>query len=80
VKQYKTRIKRWGLDKKYVKSHEYFALLKKKRKREEEDPSKETGFSLRGKIIKQCDLLRFEKRAIRNGTMRPGDSLSDKGS
>lgn len=75
-KQYKTQIKKWCLDTKYVKSSEYLAMIKTKRRRERENPPKETIFNLRGRIIDPRDIVRFEKRAIKKGLITEDGSLS----
>ncbi|KAB5532564.1 Clr5 domain-containing protein [Coniochaeta sp. 2T2.1] len=75
-KQYKTQIKKWCLDTKYVKSSEYLAMIKWKRRRERENPPKETRFTLRGRLIDPRDIVRFEKRAIKKGLITPGGNLS----
>lgn len=38
-------------------------MIGKKRKRQEEDPDKETGFRLRGLEINTYNIVRFEKRS-----------------
>jgi hypothetical protein len=71
VKQYKTQLKRWGLDKKNIKASEYRAMLKKKRNRELEDPPKETRFIIRGRQVDPKAITRFAKRikVIEHGMM-----------
>ncbi|KAL1877859.1 hypothetical protein VTK73DRAFT_8386 [Phialemonium thermophilum] len=49
-KQYKTQIKKWNLDTKYTKGSEYLAMIKTKRRREREDPPKDTRFILRESV------------------------------
>ena len=44
VNQYKKQLGKWGLDHKHIKDAEYQAMLKKERKREQEDPHKESAF------------------------------------
>jgi len=78
-KQYKTQIKKWCLDTKYIKSSEYLAMIKLKRRRERENPPKETSFTLRGRLIDPRDVVRFEKRAIKKGLITPSGSLSGHG-
>ncbi len=78
-KQYKTQIKKWNLDTKYIKGSEYLAMIKTKRRREREDPPKDTLFTLRGRIVDPKDITRFEKRAIKKGAITADESLSDQG-
>ena len=78
-KQYKTQIKKWNLDTKYIKGSEYLAMIKTKRRREREDPPKDTLFTLRGRIVDPKDITRFEKRAIKKGQITADESLSDQG-
>ncbi|KAJ9161887.1 hypothetical protein NKR19_g1793 [Coniochaeta hoffmannii] len=75
-KQYKTQIKKWAFDTKYVKSSEYLAMIKLKRRRERGHPPKDTQFSLRGRIIDPRDIVRFEKRAIKKGLITEDGTLS----
>jgi hypothetical protein len=79
-KQYKTQIKKWSLDTKYIKSSEYLAMIKLKRRREREYPPKGTRFSLRGRIIDPRDIVRFEKRAMKKGLITENETLSGQGS
>ncbi|KAH8894248.1 hypothetical protein GQ53DRAFT_744989 [Thozetella sp. PMI_491] len=79
-KQYKTQIKKWNLDTKYIKGSEYLAMIKTKRRREREDPPKDTLFTLRGRIVDPKDIVRFEKRAIKKGSITADDSLEDQAS
>ncbi|KAK5657797.1 hypothetical protein OQA88_2870 [Cercophora sp. LCS_1] len=66
-KQYKTQIKKWNLDTKYIKASEYMAMIKIKRAREKENPPKKTRFALRGRFVDPKDITRFEKRASKKG-------------
>ncbi|KAK1774418.1 Clr5 domain-containing protein [Copromyces sp. CBS 386.78] len=69
-KQYKTQIKKWNLDTKYTKASEYMAMIKTKRRRENENPPKQTRFILRGRPVDPKDINRFEKRASKKGMMK----------
>lgn len=60
--QYKKQIGKWGLDKKRIKDSEYQAMLKKKRKREQEVPHKESAFRLRGAEVDSSKISRYKKR------------------
>ena len=64
---------------KNVKSAEYMAMLKRKRQRTREDPSRRTAFRLRGKEVNLREVSRFERRAIKKGSIGRHDSLSDVG-
>ncbi|KAK0745009.1 Clr5 domain-containing protein [Apiosordaria backusii] len=75
-KQYKTQLKKWNLDTKYIKASEYMAMLQIMREREAQDPSKQTRFILRGRPVDPKDIARFEKRHQKKGTLKDGD-LSD---
>lgn len=79
TKQYKTQLKKWSLDTKYTKSSEYMAMIKTKRRRERENPPKQTQFFLHGKPISDKDITRFEKRAIKKGLISQDSNLSDEG-
>jgi len=78
-KQYKTQLKKWNLDTKYIKASEYIAMIKTKRERERENPPKETRFILRGRVVDPKDITRFEKRAQKKGTPLPKDDEYDQG-
>ncbi|KAK4146100.1 uncharacterized protein C8A04DRAFT_35364 [Dichotomopilus funicola] len=71
-KQYKTQLKRWNLDTKYIKASEYMFMIKTMRERQSEHPPKETRFVLRGRVVDPKDIARFEKRAQKKGTMKEG--------
>lgn len=62
VNQYKKQLGKWGLDNKCIKDFEYQAMLKKKRKREQEDPLKESAFRLRGAEVDSSKITRYKKR------------------
>jgi len=55
------------LDTKYTKASEYMAMIKTKRRRENENPPKQTRFILRGRPVDPKDITRFEKRALKKG-------------
>ena len=74
-KQYKTQLKKWNLDIKYIKASEYMFMIKTMRERQAANPPKETQFILRGRVVDPKDIARFEKRAQKKGTMREGDPI-----
>ncbi|KAK4134083.1 hypothetical protein BT67DRAFT_307261 [Trichocladium antarcticum] len=74
-KQYKTQIKKWNLDTKYIKSSEYMFMIKTMRERKAQDSTKETRFILRGRVVDPKDIARFEKRAQRKGQMKEGEAV-----
>jgi hypothetical protein len=78
-KQYKTQLKKWSLDTKYIKASEYITMIKIKREREREDPPRQTQFVLRGRAVDPRDITRFEKRAIKKGNPIPDDNEYDQG-
>ncbi|TLD25005.1 hypothetical protein PspLS_05905 [Pyricularia sp. CBS 133598] len=78
TRQYKTKIKEWGLDDKYIKTNEYIGILKEKRRLEREDPGRSYEFYLRGKHVEASSILRFESRATKRGLIQAGESLSDR--
>ncbi|KAK0715295.1 Clr5 domain-containing protein [Lasiosphaeris hirsuta] len=78
-KQYKTQLKKWNLDTKYIKASEYMAMIKTKRQRESENPPKQTRFTLRGRTVDPKDITRFEKRALKKGMIKPEDQLYGQG-
>ncbi|KAK0743411.1 Clr5 domain-containing protein [Schizothecium vesticola] len=76
-KQYKTQLKKWNLDTKYIKASEYLAMVKIKREREAANPSKQTQFVLRGRLVENKDITRFEKRASKKGTLQLDEDEDD---
>ncbi|KAL2255609.1 hypothetical protein VTK26DRAFT_3020 [Humicola hyalothermophila] len=74
-KQYKTQLKKWNLDTKYIKASEYMFMIKTIRERQAENPPKETRFVLRGRVVDPKDITRFEKRAQKKGLMKEGDPI-----
>ncbi|KAL8404630.1 hypothetical protein RB594_009475 [Gaeumannomyces avenae] len=80
TRQYKIKIKEWGLDDKYIKTSEYLGILKVKRRREREDPNRDTMFWLRGKQVDPASITRFETRATKRGLITDSDTLSDRDS
>ncbi|GAB1319134.1 Clr5 domain-containing protein [Madurella fahalii] len=79
-KQYKTQIKKWNLDTKYIKASEYMFMIKTMREREATNPGKETRFILRGRVVDPKDIARFEKRAQKKGLIKDGDPVEIQGS
>lgn len=79
TRQYKTKIKEWGLDDKYIKTNEYIGILKEKRRLERDDPGRSYEFYLRGKHVEASSILRFESRATKRGLIQAGESLADRG-
>lgn len=78
-KQYKTQLKKWNLDTKYIKASEYMFMLRTMREREALDPPKETRFILRGRVVDPKDIARFEKRAQKKGANPEGDPVDNQG-
>ncbi|KAK4126635.1 hypothetical protein N657DRAFT_568007 [Parathielavia appendiculata] len=74
-KQYKTQLKRWNLDTKYIKGSEYMFMIKTMRERQSENPPKETRFILRGRVVDPKDIARFEKRAQKKGIIKEGNPI-----
>ncbi|KAL2267071.1 hypothetical protein VTJ83DRAFT_4348 [Remersonia thermophila] len=74
-KQYKTQLKKWNLDTKYIKGSEYMYMIKTMRERQAENPPKETRFILRGRVVDPKDIARFEKRAQKKGLLREGQPV-----
>lgn len=62
VNQYKKQPGIWHLNNKRIKELEYQVMLKKKRKREQEDPRKESAFRLRGAEVDSSKITRYKKR------------------
>ncbi|OCK98550.1 uncharacterized protein K441DRAFT_543101, partial [Cenococcum geophilum 1.58] len=60
AKQYKTQIKRWGLEKN-VKDNEMRAVIRMQRKRKEID-GKESEFLLRDRVVPPQKIRRYMKR------------------
>ncbi len=74
-KQYKTQLKKWSLDTKYIKASEYLFMIKTMRERAAQNPPKETQFVLRGRVVDPKDIARFEKRAQKRGSLKKGDPI-----
>lgn len=72
-KQYKTQLKKWNFDTKYIKASEYMAMIKMKRERERGNPPKDTRFILRGRPVDPKDITRFEKRQMKKGKLHIED-------
>ncbi|PSN75134.1 hypothetical protein BS50DRAFT_567862 [Corynespora cassiicola Philippines] len=79
MKQYKSQIRKWGLDTKRIKGSEYMGILKHKRKREKEKKRGNTRFYLREKEVPLDNIARFEHRMIRQGKITESDTLSEIG-
>jgi len=91
-RQYKGKIKQWGLDTKYTKTEEYMEILKTKKEIEEKNKGKgkskekdgdgessSTGsFTVRGKTVSDSSITRFERRAKKRGII-PADDTGDAG-
>jgi len=60
AKQYKTHIRRWGLEKK-VKGREMRAIVRINRKRKELD-GKESEFRVRNQVVPEWKIRRYTKR------------------
>jgi hypothetical protein len=54
-------------------------MIKTKRRRERENPPKDTIFTLRGRVVDPKDISRFERRAIKKGTITAEETLSGQG-
>ncbi len=78
-KQYKTQLKKWNLDTKYIKASEYMLMIKTMRERAAQNPPKETRFILRGRVVDPKDIARFEKRAQKKGAMKDGVPIQVEG-
>jgi len=88
-RQYKGKIKQWGLDTKYTKTEEYMEILKTKKEIEEKNKGKSkdkgggesssTGsFTVRGKTVSDSSITRFERRAKKRGII-PADDDDEAG-
>lgn len=62
---YNTRISKWGLNKR-IRDNEYESILKKKRKREDENPGRASKFILHEKLVPEDKIARFQKRKGRD--------------
>ncbi|KAK4161001.1 Clr5 domain-containing protein [Cladorrhinum sp. PSN259] len=76
-KQYKTQLKKWNLDTKYIKASEYLFMIKTMREREAMNPPKQTRFILRGRVVDPKDIARFEKRHAKKGTLKDVDPAEE---
>ncbi|ORY07011.1 hypothetical protein BCR34DRAFT_29511 [Clohesyomyces aquaticus] len=54
-------------------------MLKKKRKREGSDPGRPTKFQLRGEIVPNSKIERWENRMLKQGAINANDTFSDIG-
>lgn len=79
IKQYKTQITKWGLDKKRIKASEYKAMLKVQRRREQQEPPKATQFFLHGREVPLGKISRFESRMVKEGKISEHDMFDDVG-
>ncbi|KAF2492067.1 hypothetical protein BU16DRAFT_584226 [Lophium mytilinum] len=61
-KMYNMRIAKWGLNKR-IQASEYGSMIRKKRKRAEEDCGKKSTFILNGRAVPDAKIARFEARA-----------------
>ncbi|KAE9369981.1 hypothetical protein N431DRAFT_469854 [Stipitochalara longipes BDJ] len=75
IKQWKSQLKKWGI-KKRTEGDEYRAILKLKRKREDEQPYRASEFSLRGKVIPPAKITRYEAEALKKGLITEDDVFS----
>ncbi|KAI9711233.1 MAG: hypothetical protein M1820_002220 [Bogoriella megaspora] len=60
-KQWKDQIRRWGLDTKNIKKEGKSAMIRKKREREVEEPTRRTRFKLHGRDVPEHKIIRFER-------------------
>jgi hypothetical protein len=77
--QYKKQIAKWGQDKKRVKSKEYLAILKHKRSIRRGETGKHVDYFLNGKRVPASDIVRFEKRMLKQKKISERDTFSDIG-
>ena len=78
MKQWKSQLRKWGL-KKRTERDEYRAILKLKRKREDQQPGRASEFSLRGKIIPPAKIARYKAEALKSGLIAEDDTFSQVG-
>ncbi|KAF2188362.1 hypothetical protein K469DRAFT_536359, partial [Zopfia rhizophila CBS 207.26] len=71
--QYKKQIAKWGLDTKRIKGTEYKAMLKKKRKRESDEPGKLSQFFLCGQRVPSPNITRYKERMLKCGKITETD-------
>ena len=74
-KQYRTKIKEWGMDIKNIKNHEMQAIVRKDRKRKAEDPLRESEYRVNGQTVEPKKIERFMER----WKHRLGDIMADTG-
>lgn len=79
AKLYKTKFCEWDVDTKRIKPCEYKAMLKRKRKREQDEPRKETRFQLRGECVPDFKIARWETRMLIQGRITNIDTFSQYG-
>jgi hypothetical protein len=75
-KLYKTKFHDWGINTKRIKSCEYKAILKKKRKREQNSPGKATKFQLHGEIVLDDKIVGWETRMRKRRRITENDTFS----
>lgn len=78
-KLYKTKFRKWGVDSKHIKSSEYMAMIKKKRKREQYEPGRVTKFQLHGKDVPESKIERRETHMMKQGKVTENDTFSEVG-
>ncbi len=74
IRQYKGKIKQWGLDTKYTKTEEYMEIVKTKQKLKDGGSSSSSSqqqakFTVRGKPVSDSSISRFERRAKKRGIL-----------
>ncbi|KAH7419609.1 hypothetical protein BKA64DRAFT_21618 [Cadophora sp. MPI-SDFR-AT-0126] len=74
-KQWKSQLKKWGF-KKRTERDEYRAILKLKRRREEEQPDRASEFGLRGKVVPSAKITRYVADALKDGRITEEDTFS----
>ena len=76
-KLYKIKFQEWGIDTKKIKTHEYKAILKKKRKRERDEPGKATKFQLHGQHVPEHKIARWETGMRSKGKITEDETFSE---
>lgn len=76
IRQYKGKIKAWGLDTKYTKTSEYLEVIRHDKERGESPGPARTSS---GKQISESSLNRFKKRAEKRGILPSNGSSSSSG-
>ncbi|KAF2759648.1 hypothetical protein EJ05DRAFT_305570 [Pseudovirgaria hyperparasitica] len=75
-KQWKSQLRKWGM-KKRTGGSDYKAMLKKRRERERERPGIRTEFFLRGELISQAKIDRYESEARKKGKITKDDMFEE---